>query len=93
MKTLNVVNVKINDKDRKHLRLQDGDWPIIDEVLLDDFLYYICLDDYGQSYFIVYIDSNDKIQEVSCGSYCGYEDTLEYLHEVNLKERKKKENE
>jgi len=59
-------------------------------------IYEIYLDDYGQSYFIGYKDViTNEIEEICCGTYCDYEDTLEYIiekQERKLKNVQSKEN-
>ena len=62
--------------------LKDPNFPLIDIVRYDDgSRYEVHLDDYGQSYFIVYTTVDGNTSEAGCGSYCTeYIETIEYLH-------------
>lgn len=41
--------------------------------------YEVYDDDYGQCFFIKYLDKNNEMQEVGCGTYCNYDYLLEEI--------------
>lgn len=56
------------DRDKPEL-LDDDDYPLVEKIYKGDRLYEVHIDDYGQSYFIVYRDPNGIIKEWGCGTY------------------------
>lgn len=49
----------------------------IKTVVFNNRMINIGLDDYGQSYFIEYLDDEGNLKEESCYGYCSYEIYLE----------------
>lgn len=54
------------------------------EIVIDGIKYEIYNDDYGQSYIIAYEDPDTgETIELGCGTYCDYQDVLEYCVKHN----------
>ena len=79
-------------EEKKGILEKDPRYPLIESKTINGILYEVYLDDYGQSYFIKWLDpKTHEISEAGCGTYCGYEDTLEYLVEIHTKKKMKGE--
>ena len=57
---------------------------LIETRVIDGIEYEVYNDDYGQSFHIAYKNpKTGTVEELGCGTYCDFKDTLDWLVERN----------